>query len=90
MTCPNHGIELTNRKGVSNKTGKPYDFWACTHKENGIFCDYTYNPVKGGATSSLVRSPERQNLEAKVLASLSAKLDTLTDIVKEIASKMPQ
>ena len=77
MICPTHKTELINRKGVSKKTGKPYDFWGCTAKDGDQFCGYTEN-------SATVATPERQQLEAKVLAGMNTKLDKLTEMVQFI------
>lgn len=88
MNCPQHNIELVNRKGISKKTGKPYDFWACTTKTDDKYCDYTYNAVKNATTSSV--APERQELMGKVLAGIVATQikheDTLKKIMQMLAS----
>jgi hypothetical protein len=39
-------VELVHRRGISKKTGRPYDFWACPEKTDGKFCEYIENPKK--------------------------------------------
>ena len=46
LVCPHHKVKLVHRQGVSKKTGKPYDFWACPEMEDGKYCGYTWNPKK--------------------------------------------
>lgn len=65
-------MELVNRKGTSKKTGQPYDFWGCPGKDGNNFCKFT-------APSAKTASPERQQLEAQVLASMNTKLDKLLE-----------
>ena len=38
--CPLHQRPLHHRQGIS-KAGKNYDFWGCSVKENGQFCQHT-------------------------------------------------
>ena len=79
MNCPKHNSELVHRQGVSKKTGKPYDFWACSQKDGQNFCDYTYNEAK-------VNQPQRAELEGKVLASMNAKLDTIIGMLTTLGA----
>lgn len=39
--CGIHQTEMTWKTGVSNKTGKPYAFWACSQKmPDGAWCSF--------------------------------------------------
>ena len=79
MNCPKHNSELVHRQGVSKKTGKPYDFWACSQKDGNAYCDYTYNEAK-------VNQPQRTELEGKVLASMNTKLDTIIGMLTTLGA----
>ena len=75
--CSVHKVEMAHRQGVSKKTNRPYDFWACPEKDKeGNYCDQTWRP------------PSRQDLQheetMKALREIWKKLDDLESFfVKE-------
>jgi len=77
-TCPQHKVELVNRKGVSKKTGKPYDFWACPEKQGDTYCPYTENE----------NGPSRKSLESQTLTNLTVRMDKMAEFLKGMDEKL--
>lgn len=79
MICPIHSLELEHRQGVSKKTGKDYDFWACPNKEGGQFCSYTAPNTPQASTS-----PEKVTPGVQLLLDRIGLLESnLMDILKK-------
>lgn len=72
--CPIHNVELIERRGISNKTNRPYHFWSCSQKdENGNWCKYTEREPSGA---------EQRHKELKEA------LKIINDNIKKINSKL--
>ncbi len=39
-TCPIHQKELRQFKGIGKVSGKPYENWKCTYKDDKGYCEY--------------------------------------------------
>ena len=69
-TCPECGGEIINKKGVSKKTGNPYNLWGC---KNYPECKYVWHPPK--------ETPKTNGM-AIMYDEITTRLDKQTEAIK--------
>lgn len=75
-TCPMCQSPIKEKKGISQKTGKPYQFYGCSNYPN---CRYIWNPPKKGTKQTPLREYDQGQTIIAMLKRIETKLDELSN-----------
>lgn len=82
-TCPECGSKLYHNKGISKKTGKPYENWKCGECEYIKWVDIQNEPVLKsdamGQEVNLINLDKKMDEAIKKLDEIIEKLPSYTD-----------